>query len=244
MTNTLNNEATESQATSSTDTNEGHSISATTLDDSSSVSNDKRSSILDRCKPSNVLKPIDDPDKLALIPTPKNEVFATFPVVIDLVVIVIPINENGFKTDEFYLVIDDLHDALADEKSLQSISIYMIQMLTGEISFTFCKNGPLTGIPCSWFVSKKVCIEESVDQWLSVSTNKDKKIYEVSISGDQPDLPSEGPDFDETLELVFEERIIDSLDHPILVANNIGQPKRTTKKAPSRRIRQSQTQNS
>lgn len=236
---TLNN-----QAKNTTSTNEVHSVSATILDDSSSIPNGKRSSILERCQPSNVPQPKNNPDKLALIPTPQNEVFATFPVVMDLVVIVIPINENGFKTDEFYLVTDDLHDALADEKSLQSISIYMIQMLTGEISFTYCKNGTLNGYYNSWFVSKKACIEESVERWLSISTNRDEKIYEVTVADEQPDLPSGGPDFDETLELALEDRIIDSLDHPILVANNIGQPKRTTKKAPSRRVRHSQTQKS
>jgi hypothetical protein len=197
----------------------------------------KGSSILERCRPSSIKQPKSNPNILSLDTTPKNKIFAAFPICEDVVVVTIKTTKGTFTSEKFYVVTDDLHASLADDKSLESISIYMIQLKTGETSLTYCKNGPLNGDPCTWFVSKKACLDESMEKWLSINTNHDEGIYESTLSDEQPVLPSNGHDFYETLEIALADCLIDSLDHPILVANNIGQPKRSSSKATTRRIR-------
>lgn len=202
---------------------------------------DKKRSILSRCAPSETIKPKFDPNKLNLIDTPRDEVFSVFTESVDVVAMFIKTSRDGFYTEDIYVVADELHETLADIKSVQSVTIFMMQKLTGELVFTYCKNGPLTGGTCSWFESKRACFEEAKDHWLSINTNRDEEVYEATIADEQPELPSTTLDFYEALELTLEDRFIDSLDHPVLVANNIGQPKRTS--ATNRRIRRARKSN-
>ena len=235
MNNTLNNEVKKSEEINSNDTAVVHS-SPDNIENIQCPAHKKGSGKLASCLRSNHV-PVNNPEKLPIISNLNSKVFSAFPTSEELVCLVIKETKGSFTTEGVYPIIDELYEPLKNEKALQSVTFYLTQMETGEIFFTYCKNGPLYGSPCNWFISKKACIEESMGKWLSMTTNKDEGIYESSVATEQPELPSGAPEFNEALELALEERIIDSLDHPILVANNIGQPKRSSSKATTRRIR-------
>jgi hypothetical protein len=238
MKNVLNSKATESQeATTETNVDTSSPTSSGDINTAQCSQAKKPLSKLARCRARKEQPPVNNPDKLPVLKTQLNQVMAAFSETEDLVCLVIVEKKEGYSTEKVYPVTDELYENVKHEKALQSVTFFMAQALTGEISFTYCKNGPLGTRPCTWFISKKTCLNEATEAWLSISSNQDEGIYESTIADEQPELPTGGPEFYEALELALEDDIIDSLDHPILVANNIGQPKRSSKQSTTRRTR-------
>tara|TARA_R110000737_G_scaffold314184_1_gene323882 strand:- start:6941 stop:7687 length:747 start_codon:yes stop_codon:yes gene_type:complete len=242
MENVLNNESTESQVENN-EINGDTSLSNTDIENTQCTTTEAAPSILDRYRTTNKQSPVINPDKLSVLATPKDKVFAAFPLSIDLTCLMIKEVKGSYTEEKPYPVTDEVVEKLEHDKALQSVTFYMIQLENGQIFITYCKNGSLNGYTCNWFTSKKACLDISSEEWISMSTNHEEGIYDAIIADEQPDLPTEGPEFYSALELALEDHFIDSLDHPILVANNIGQPKRSSKQSTTRRNRRSSASN-
>ncbi len=242
MKNVLSNETTANQEVT-IETNVDTSLSVTDIEKAQTTNTEAASSLLERCRTSNNQPPVINPDKLSILATPQNKIFSAFPLSIELTCLMIKEVKGNYTGEKPYPVTDEVVEVLKQDQLLHSVTFYMIQLENGQIFITYCKNGSLNGYTCSWFTSKKSCLDISSKEWISMTTNHEEGIYEAIVADEQPELPTGGPEFYEALELALEDHFIDSLDHPVLVANNIGQPKRSSKLSTTRRTRRSSSTN-
>jgi len=183
----------------------------------------------------SLLPPDINPEALEIVQIKPGEVFARFPGVVTIPVVTsFHVGANGYKTERIHPVAKDFQNVIASQ--LESATFYKIQKENGQIQITYCKHGPIKGEPCSWFTSKYACLEEAAHKWGYLSTDKYAQIYEFNTLEDQHALPSDGPKFIDALNIALKERMINSLENPILASLGIGQPKRTSKKVKVRRI--------
>ena len=117
---------------------------------------------------------------------------------------------------ESYLVIPELWDDLAGE--IQPTEIFTgITKTTANVFLWPVRVPDLEGRPNNWHLSQHRAAEMAMGKWVRMQANMTDGKYNVfTATGAIPDPEWPEPPFQELLKTCFEDRLIDSLDHPIL----------------------------
>jgi len=127
----------------------------------------------------------------------------------------IPGNGN-FQDNSYYLVASDIQTSLRGE--IKAVKYHQGQSSTGEPLIIPERRPDIDGFTCSWFESMSSAMELVKDKkkWVTLSSNKETEQYEVKDGRSRAPIPEDWPNFKQQLDVAFEGRIIDRLDHPVL----------------------------
>lgn len=119
-----------------------------------------------------------------------------------------------YPEEHFYAVSKNIQEAVKD--ILQPTTLHQAVSSRGNYLAFVHKQPKLDGYTTPWSESLSPVIEAGNGQWIKMSANKLLEQYEFQVISRQRPLPDSWPDFSEQLAEVFEDRIIDNLDHPVL----------------------------
>lgn len=117
---------------------------------------------------------------------------------------------------EAYLVVPELWDALAEE--IQPTFLFAGITRTTSNVFLWPARVPETdGRRNNWHVSMLRAVEKAMTRWVRVQANMQDGKYDVfEATGAIPDPEWPEMTFRDMLKIAFEDRFINSIDHPIL----------------------------
>ena len=113
--------------------------------------------------------------------------------------------------DEFYLVSPELWPQLEGE--LKTVSLFLVMTIKGAVILW----PTLLSSSNTWNDSALVGAKYAMADWIRLKSNKDTRCYDVwKANGKLPDPEWPDKTFGEILELAFEDKTIESMDHDVI----------------------------
>ncbi len=122
--------------------------------------------------------------------------------------------------DEKYLVLPPFIPELLETGKLRPVTIYMaIVWGTGVFFLSDVPLPDADGNDNPFNKSRRASYEKAKTRWIKIRANLDLGAYEMSEAVSQyeePEWPEKPETIQDAIEIAFKDRLIDSLDHPVL----------------------------